>query len=168
MPVRHASLVVLGTPADPSALGGAFALIPRVTLLLLGIALLSIAGCESRTSPNAGKPTVQGESMQRMLADIETIRAYVRRSGSRAEAEAAAKELVSWSDRLSDLFPPDQVAAQYVDLTPAMAREAPRAMAAAATALQTAIRTGPLPAVAEQLERTEHDGCGACHRAPYR
>jgi len=135
---------------------------------VLGIVLLAVTGCAPRTPPNAGQPTIQGQSMQRMLANIETVRAYVRRNATKQEAERAADELISWSARMGELFPPAVAPQQYVDMTPEMARDAPRAMTSHATALSLAVRTAPIPAVSEQLERTERDGCGFCHRRPYR
>lgn len=130
----------------------------------LGVALLMLAGC-SPSAPHAGQPTVQGQSMERMRATVDAIRAFARGDTSQAQAEQAATELVSWSGRMGELFPPSE-AAQYVGLTPEVARSAPATMLRTSEALLNAVRTGNRQVTGEQLALTEHNGCGACHRQP--
>jgi hypothetical protein len=135
----------------------------RIVSLLLG-GIPFFAGCAAPGSaPGPGQPTVQGESMQRMLAEVDQVRAFVYGGGSRADAETAAGELVSWSKRMTDLFPPGQASTDYVDMTPARVRYAPIAMQREAEKLLAAVRTGKQSAVGDQLASTERNGCGACH-----
>ncbi len=101
--------------------------------------------------------------MALMLADIDRIRAYVYGSGSRSDADEAAVDLVSWSRRMAELFPPGQASTEYVDMSPARVRGAPEAMTRSAERLLAAVRTGKPPAIGDQLARTERDGCGFCH-----
>ena len=133
--------------------------------LFVGAALPFLVSCtETSTPPHAGQPTPQGQSMQLMLADIEQIRAYVYGGSiSRADAEKAAINLVSWSGRMAELFPPGQASTEYVDMEPARVSGAPEAMMRTAQQLLATVRTGTRAAVGDQLTRTERDGCGFCH-----
>ena len=124
---------------------------------LAGLALL--AGCQEAPP----LPTPQAQSMQRMLADVQTLRAYVHNQASPAVAATAADELVSWADRIGMLFPPE-TAAQYVDMTPDIARLAPPVLRETATDLALAVHADSPAATAPRLARLEHDGCGVCHR----
>jgi hypothetical protein len=127
--------------------------------LLAGATLLSLM-----SSPlHAVQPTPQGQSMQQMLADVESVRAFVYGSGTLGEADKAAADLVSWSRRMAELFPPGQASTDYVDMSPERARDAPAAMSRAADLLLAAVRTGKRPAIGDQLTQTERDGCGFCH-----
>jgi hypothetical protein len=101
--------------------------------------------------------------MKRMLATVQTLRAYVRGQASQGDADQAATELVQWSNRMGELFPPE-VSAQYADISPQMARQAPEAMSRTAGALLNVVQTGTRRAAGDQLARTERDGCGFCHR----
>jgi hypothetical protein len=109
------------------------------------------------------KPTPQAQSMQRMMADINQMRAYVYGSGTRSEAESAASELVSWSGRMRALFPPGESSAEYVDMSPERARAAPAAMERTATQLLSAVRMDDRAIIGDRLATTERYGCGACH-----
>jgi hypothetical protein len=132
-----------------------FALLACVTLFLL-------ANCNP-LPPHAGQPTLQGQSMQRMLGDIHEVRAFVYGSGTQASAEKAANDLTAWSSRLTELFPSGQAATDYVDMSPARLASAPTAMARTAQQLLAAVRTGNRQVIGDQLGRTEREGCGACH-----
>jgi len=114
-------------------------------------------------SSQAGQPTAQGESMQHMLADVDQIREFVYGGGSQTQAESAADDLVSWSKRMAELFPPGQASTEYVDMSPTRVRDAPAAMNKTAELLLTAVRTGNRTAIGDQLVQTERDGCGFCH-----
>jgi hypothetical protein len=105
--------------------------------------------------------------MERMTMDVNTIRAYARGGGGQDEALKAARELVDWSTRLRDLFPPAMVVALYVNMTSEMARSAPEAMRHTAHRLASAVSTGNRDQVTQQLAITESEGCGACHRRGY-
>ncbi len=130
-------------------------------------ASLLLTTCAPRQDTST-QVTPQAESMQHMLVAIETVRNYVRNTTTQREAEAATADLATWAGKLGELFPPATAPKLYVDMTTDMAREAPGVMIASATALRSAVATGRLPIVAMQLERTEKDGCGFCHRRPYR
>lgn len=73
--------------------------------------------------------------MQHMLADIDQIRAFVYGSGTQSDANAAAADLMSWSQRMSELFPPGQASTEYVDMSPERVRGAPAAMSRTAERL---------------------------------
>jgi hypothetical protein len=133
---------------------------------LLVIVLPFLANCESQT-PHAGQPTPQAQSMQRMRADVDTIHAFAQGSSAQSDAESAANDLVAWSGRIGELFPPSEAPHQYVDMTPEMAAGAPAALRGASEPLLAAVKTGDRQATGEQLARTEHDGCGYCHLTPY-
>jgi len=133
----------------------------------MAASLLMLATCAPQGN-RAGQTTPQGESMQHMIVSIETVRNYVRNTTGQREAEAATADLVTWAGKLGELFPPATASKLYVDMTPEMAREAPGTMIASANALRSAVATGRPAIVAMQLERTEKDGCGFCHRRPYR
>jgi hypothetical protein len=129
-------------------------------------ALLLLANCGGE-APHAGQPTPQAESMQRMRADIDTIRAFAAGSSAQSNAQGAASDLVAWSGKIGDLFPPSEAPQQYVDMTREMAAGAPAAMASVSAPLLAAVKTGNRQATGVQLARTEHDGCGYCHLSPY-
>ena len=135
----------------------------RVAVIVCA-AVLFIGSCGGVGSPShVGQPTIQGQSMQLMLADINQLRGFVYGSGTQSEAESAANDLVSWSDRMAELFPPGQSSVDYVDMSSERARNAPAAMARTARLLLTAVRTGRRSAIGDQLRLTERDGCGFCH-----
>jgi hypothetical protein len=137
----------------------------RAALLIFAVLPL-LGGCGGIGQPShADQPTIQGEAMQHMLADIDRIRAFVYGSGDQSEAAAAAADLVSWSTRMAELFPPGQASAEYVDMSPERVRDAPAAMSRTAGLLQTAVRTGNRPVIGDRLAQTERDGCGVCHRS---
>ena len=140
------------------------------TALLVCAVLPALSSCgQTGAAPHAGQPTIQGQSMQLMLADIDQIRAFVYGGNStQADAEKAAVDLVSWSHRMGELFPPGQASADYVDMDPARVQDAPEAMASTAERLLAMVRTGKRPAIGDQLARTEKDGCGFCHLSGYR
>jgi hypothetical protein len=101
--------------------------------------------------------------MQLMLADVDQIRGYVYGSGTQGDAENAAADLLSWSQRMAELFPPGQASTDYVDMSPARVQGAPVAMQQSAQSLLSAVRSGKRPAVGDQLAQTERNGCGFCH-----
>ncbi len=101
--------------------------------------------------------------MEAMLADVNQIRSFTYGSGDQAQAEAAANDLVAWSSRMAELFPPGQASQDYVDMSPERARSAPIAMQNTANALLAAVRTGNRAAVGGRLAQVEQDGCGTCH-----
>lgn len=101
--------------------------------------------------------------MQMMLADINQLRGFVYGDGSLVEADKAAVDLVHWSQRMSELFPPGQAYNDYVDMSPSRASAAPAAMIGTSQRLLAAVRTGKRPAIGDQLALTERDGCGFCH-----
>ena len=130
----------------------------RIEYLALAVPLL-LGGCAApEATPRA---TAQGESMQRMAADVNLIRAFVY-GGSRADARGAATDLVAWSKRIPELFPPG-ASNEYVDMSPTRVRNANVAMVREAEKLLLAVRTASIPAVGDQLVAAEHNGCGACH-----
>lgn len=134
---------------------------PRVVLALL----LALYGC-GNPAPNMGKPTPQAQSMQRMMADVLTLRGYAQGTSTQAAAETAAGDMVAWSDQVATLFPPE-TAAQYVDMTPDISRRAPPIMRETANSVLAAVRAGNRREAGTQLARTERDGCGLCHRSGY-
>ncbi len=136
----------------------------RIRVALLVCAALPLLGsCAGPNAPHAGQPTVQGQSMERMLSDVLAIRTYVYGSGNQSDAEQAALDLTTWSRRMTELFPPGQASTDYVDMTPDRVIGAPAAMSRTAEQLLVATRTGDLQAVGRQLAQTEREGCGACH-----
>lgn len=132
---------------------------------LSGVALLALATC-NQPPPNAGRPTEQGQSMARMLANVDTIRAYTTGSANQSDAEAAATELVAWSGRLPELFPP-AVTKSYVDLTPAMVQSGSQTIRRWGEQLQATIASGNQAAAHQALAALDVDGCGTCHRHSY-
>ena len=136
------------------------AVLIRIALLICG-ALPSLDSCAG--TPHQGQPTVQGQAMQYMLADVDQIRAFVYGSSTQVDAEKAAIDLLSWSRRMAELFPPGQASTDYVDMTPERVRGAPVAMSRSAEMLLTTVRAGGRPAIGEQLAQTEREGCGYCH-----
>jgi hypothetical protein len=137
----------------------------RIRVVILASAMLPfLGGCDSMRPPSrVGQPTVQGESMRHMLADVDQIRAFVYGGSNQGEADKAANDLVSWSNRMAELFPPGPSATDYVDMSSERARNAPAAMSRAAASLLEAVRTGNRVAIGDQLSQTERDGCGFCH-----
>jgi len=110
------------------------------------------------------QPTVQGESMQRMANDMNAIRAFVY-GGNRADARAAAVDLVGWSKRMPDLFPPSEANNDYVDMSATRVRGAYVTMTREAEKLAAIVSAGSPTAVGDQLVAAERNGCGACHRS---
>lgn len=102
--------------------------------------------------------------MQAMLADVDQIRAFTY-GGDLSAARAAADDLVVWSNRMAELFPPNQAAADYVDMSPERAKNAPAAMQRTALALQQAFAKGDRGVIGQRLAVVEKDGCGFCHRS---
>ncbi len=136
----------------------------RIRVALLAFAALPlVSSCGGNPAPHAGQPTVQGQSMAAMLSDVVTVRTFVYGSGSQADAEKAATDLVAWSQRMLELFPPGQASTEYVDMSPDRLKVAPAAMTRASELLLTAVHTGNRATIGSQLAQTEHDGCGACH-----
>jgi hypothetical protein len=101
--------------------------------------------------------------MQQMLANLDQVRAFVYGSSSQGEADKAARDLVSWSRRIPELFPPGQASTDYVDMSPERVRGAPAAMNRTTERLLAAVQTGSRPATGDRLAEVEHDGCGFCH-----
>jgi hypothetical protein len=131
------------------------------SIFVVCAAWLSLGGCMA--TPHAHQPTAQTEAMQHMLADVLVIRSYVYGSGTLDEADRSATDLLAWSQQMEVLFPPAQASTEYVDMSPARVRVAIDAMPRTAQALLAAVRSGNHPVIGQQLEITEHDGCGACH-----
>lgn len=126
--------------------------------------LLLVGSCGNiGAPPHAGQPTVQAQSMAVMLVDIDQVREFVYGGGSQDAARNAADDLVSWSARMAELFPPGQASTDYVDMSPQRVRDAPAAMSRTAESLRAAVRTGNRAIIGDQLARAEKDGCGACH-----
>ncbi len=130
------------------------------TLACLGATTVVLASCNT-PAPRASVPTIQGQSMARMLATVKELRAFAQSGTDRPHAEQAAAELVAWSGRMGELFPPG---VNYVELTPEMTRAAARAMLATSQDLLGTVRSGSRQVVGGQLARTEQEGCGGCHR----
>jgi cytochrome c' len=132
--------------------------------LAICAALLLVGSCGNMGAPpHAGQPTVQAQSMQSMLIDINQMREFVYGGGSQSAAQTAADDLVSWSARMGELFPPGQATTDYVDMSPQRVRDAPGAMSQTAGSLRAAVRTGNRAVIGDQLARTEKNGCGVCH-----
>ena len=132
--------------------------------MLICAAQLAVAGCaQMGAPPHAGQPTEQARSMDAMLADVNQIRAFTYGSGDQRTAEAAASDLVAWSNRLAELFPPGQASQDYVDMSPERARNAPLAVQRAANQLLATVHDGNRALVGGRLEQLEQNGCGACH-----
>ncbi len=135
----------------------------RVAVIVCTVAPF-LGSCGGVGSPShVGQPTVQAQSMQLMLADVNQIRGYVYGNGTQSEAENAANDLVSWSNRMAELFPPGQASVDYVDMSSERARNAPAAMSKTAGSLLSAVRTGNRAAIGDRLAQTDRDGCGFCH-----
>jgi hypothetical protein len=128
-------------------------------------ALLLLAACAER-APHAGQPTPQAQSMQRMLADVQMLRAFAHGQADHGAANAAVDDLLRQSDLITPLFPPE-TAAQYVDLTPETARGGTAAMRAVVEPLQVAVRGGDQTRAGMLLAQVERDGCGYCHQHGY-
>ncbi len=135
----------------------------RVAVAVCAI-LLSLGGCGGIDGQShAGQPTIQGRSMSLMLADVTQIRAFAYGSGDLNTASTAATDLVSWSGRMGELFPPGEGSADYVDMSPDRVRDAPVVMTRTAQSLLIAVRSGNRAAIGAKLTETERVGCGACH-----
>lgn len=132
-------------------------------IALLVCAAVPLLGSCAPTAPHAGQPTVQGQSMAAMLSDVLAIRTFVYGSGDKADAEKSATDLLSWSQRIPDLFPPGQASTDYVDMRPERVVTASAAMKQTAGTLLAAVQTGDRAAIGTQLAKTEREGCGACH-----
>jgi hypothetical protein len=139
----------------------------RLLLAVLACMILpSLGGCGGIGGPShVGQPTTQGRSMSLMLADIDQIRAFVYGSGDLNAASTAATDLVSWSGRMAELFPPGESSADYVDMSPDRVGGAAAVMTRTAESLLMAVRTGNRVAIGAKLTETERDGCGTCHRS---
>ena len=136
----------------------------RATRASWAVLAILAAGCaESRQDPNIGAPTPQAQAMRRMLADVNELRGWVYGSGDQATASRAANDLLVWSARMPELFPPAQASRDYLDMSPARAAAAPAAMTEAARSLAAAVDASDRPAAGVELARTEKSGCGSCH-----
>jgi hypothetical protein len=113
--------------------------------------------------PQAVQPTEQGKSMAAMLADVNLIRGFTYGTGDLRAAESAALDLVTWSNRMAELFPPGRAAQDYVDMSPERARAAPVALQKVANQLVTTVRGGNRSLIGGRLDQVEQEGCGACH-----
>ena len=134
--------------------------------VLTYVMLAFLSSCTGmQPSDHKAQPTIQGQSMQHMLADLNQIRAFVYGSSDQNSAEAAATDLVAWSKRMAELFPPGQASVEYVDMSDQRVRAAPVAMQNTADLLLGAVRTGRRPIIGDRLAQTETDGCGVCHRS---
>ncbi len=101
--------------------------------------------------------------MQHMFADINQIRGFLYGSGSEGDATAAAADLVAWSKRMPELFPPELASQEYVDMSPERARAATEALGTNAALLLAAVESGNHATIGDRLADTERNGCGACH-----
>jgi len=101
--------------------------------------------------------------MQHMLEDVNLLRTYVYGTGTGEQATQAATDLLAWSRRMGELFPPGVASNEYVDMSPQRVSGAPAAMTGAAERLLAEVRTGTRAQIGDQLARTERDGCGFCH-----
>lgn len=135
----------------------------RIRSACIVCAMLPWLGSCNAPPPHAGQLTEQGQSMERMLADVNQLRSFVYGSSSPAEADQAAQELLSWSRRMSELFPPGVASADYVDMSPERARGSAEAMVQTSERLLAAVRSGNRSAIGDQLAQTEREGCGSCH-----
>jgi cytochrome c556 len=135
----------------------------KTRVAILACTIVPFLGSCAPTAPHAGQPTLQGQSMEDMLADVVAVRTFVYGGSNQVEADKAATDLVSWSHRMSELFPPGEAIHDYVDMGPEKLSVAPGAMIRASEALKATVRTGNRTAIGSQLAQTEHDGCGACH-----
>jgi hypothetical protein len=137
----------------------------RIRTALPILAMLPLLGSCGYTGPSsaARQPTPQGTAMQHMLADINQIRGFLYGSGSQGGATNAALDLVSWSKRMPELFPPELASQEYVDMSPERARAASEAMNTNAAGLLAAVQSGNRATIGDRLAETEHNGCGACH-----
>jgi len=133
----------------------------RTTLLLCAMPL-ALVGCTPREPPHVIRPIPQ--AMQSMLNSLNQIRAFSYGGGDQRTAESAAVDLVSWSHRLSDLFPPGQASTEYVDMNPDRVHGASAVMSVSAERLLAAVRTGNRPFVGGRIFDIEQQGCGFCHR----
>ncbi len=136
---------------------------PSIVTTLVTTLFVAVSCGQLGAPEHAGQQTMQGQSMESMLADVNGVRAYVYGTGTQQAAEAAAADLVSWSSRMGELFPGTQASTDYVDMSPATVSGAPAAMMQTATRLLAAVKTGRRPVIGDQLAQTERDGCGFCH-----
>ena len=137
----------------------------RIKASLPILAILPLLGSCGYKGPTAAarQPTPQAVAMQHMLADINRIRGFLYGSGSQGEATEAATDLVSWSKRMPELFPPKLASQEYVDMSPERARAATEAMNANAALRLAAVQSGNHATIGDRLADTERNGCGACH-----
>ncbi|HTU53769.1 MAG TPA: cytochrome c [Acetobacteraceae bacterium] len=137
----------------------------RIRAFLPILAIVPLLGSCGGTGPTsaARPPTPQGAAMQHMLADINRIRGFLYGSGSQGDATNAALDLVAWSKRIPELFPPELASQEYVDMSPERARAASQAMNTNAAELLAAVESGNHATIGDRLAETEHNGCGACH-----
>lgn len=134
------------------------------TLKALGmtLGLCAMGACAENDLRRVGPPTPQAQSMDRAMADVNRIRAYVNGGGRREDTVAAAADLQAWAGALPAVFP-RATAAQYVDLTTQQAGRASQAMTETAHDLSIAAASADRTAVAAALDKVERQGCGACH-----
>jgi len=135
-----------------------------VVVITICAAQLFVAGCTQTRTPSSGiQLTDQGKAMEAMLADVNQIRSFTYGAGTPRDAEGAALDLVAWSNRMAELFPPGQAAEDYVDMSPQRVHDAPIAMTAQANALLTTVRGGNRSLIGGRLDQVEQSGCGVCH-----
>ncbi len=136
----------------------------KLSKSFLYLVLLIPLGCTPpATSVPTSQATIQGQSMEHMLSDVNKIRAFAYGSGSAAATEESAHDLVSWSRRLGELFPAGEATADYVDMSPERVGGAPAAMRETSGMLLVAVQNGNRPDIGSQLANTEKNGCGFCH-----
>jgi hypothetical protein len=141
----------------------AFTVTTRLTMPI-SAALIVLLGCTTNQPRQAGQQTEQALAMRLMLADVDQVRAYAYGAGDRQGAETAANDLVQWSKRIGELFPPGQASVDYVDMSPERVSGAPAALQGQTGRLLAAVKTGDRASIGAALAQTERDGCGYCHR----
>jgi hypothetical protein len=134
----------------------------RQKTLIVTLGLCVLGACAEDNLTRVGPPTPQAQSMDRALADVNRIRAYVYGGGAREDTAAAATDLEAWARDLPAVFPPG-TAAKYVDMSTPQAAQASQAMARTTRDLSAAGASGDRAAVGEALGQVERQGCGACH-----
>ena len=140
------------------------AAIVRIGLVAAILLLLPmLEGCSNMKASSVAQSTPQAQSMESMLSDVDQVRAFVYGSGTRSQADQAAADLLSWSQRMAELFPPGQASVDYVDMSSERARAAPPAMTRTAEVLLSAVRIADRATIGDRLARLEREGCGACH-----
>lgn len=137
----------------------------RIRASLPILALLPLLGGCGYKGPTAAarQPTPQAVAMEHMFADINRIRGFLYGSGSQGGATEAATDLVAWSKRMPELFPPELASQEYVDMSPERARAATEALQTNAGELLAAVEGGNHATIGDRLADTERNGCGACH-----